>query len=362
VALRTRQWHAAFHELQTIIAQTVDAILTFDAQWQIVSVNPAGKALLSKAFGRSENSDWQGLSCASVFESAENFQNLDSQVAEGQLGNVPVEYTVSIFEAEALEGSLNVQVNGHAPHTAPRYIAVLRDIARRKEAERLRDDFVATLTHDLRTPLLATIQTLGFLMEGVMGPLTDQQTPVLSMMKDSHETLLSLVNTLLDVYRYESGKQRLIFDTVDLSALVKRVVDSLQSLADAKNQTITLHDMGELSHPVTVWADATELRRVLTNLLGNAIKFTPERGKIDVAIRLKQGQAHVKVQDNGPGIPPEDVATLFERFAQGTRLHRVSGSGLGLFLSQQIAKAHGGQILIESEIARGSIFTLVLPR
>jgi signal transduction histidine kinase len=355
VALRTRQWHAAFSELQTIITQTVDAIITLDAQWQIVTLNPSARTLLAQAFGRSELSDWQSASCAHAFESA-----VLGEVCEGQLGCVPVEYTVSMFEAESAP---DTAVNGASPYHQAKYIVVLRDIARRKEAERLRDDFVATLTHDLRTPLLATIQTLGFLTDGLMGPLSEKQMPVLAMMKDSHESLLSLVNTLLDVYRYESGKQRLIFDTVDVFALIKRVLDTLHSLAEAKSQNLTLSCASQESSSCwNVLADSSEIRRVLTNLIGNAIKFTPEKGQIKVHIATDKHRVLVSVMDNGPGIPPEDVSTLFERFAQGTRLHRVSGSGLGLFLSQQIAKAHGGQILIDSTVGSGSTFTLILPQ
>ncbi|MEB3244420.1 MAG: ATP-binding protein [Vampirovibrionales bacterium] len=385
VAMRTRQWHATFHELQTIVNQTADAIITLDARLNVLSVNPAAQQLLLRAYGPATKLDLAGMPAnpglpGGQGSKAPDFTGLPLGPAFGRflgevtssaipehafetlLGTLSIEASLSRTDDALLE-SLHSRTSAEkqTPDKTPSYIAIVRDISRRKEAERLRDDFVSTLTHDLRTPLLATIQTIGFMTQGVMGALNDEQQNVLAVMKDSHESLLKLVNTLLDVYRYESGKQRLILEPLAITPLAERVFNAIKPLAEAKFQTLAF-DPHANTLEAKVLGDSAELRRLMTNLLGNAIKFTPEGGQITMTVCVPEPDwLEVSVRDNGPGIPAEDLPNLFGRFVQGTRAHRNSGSGLGLFLSQQIAKAHGGLLGASSTLGEGSCFWLRLP-
>jgi two-component system, sensor histidine kinase and response regulator len=174
------------------------------------------------------------------------------------------------------------------------------------------------------------------------------------------------VNTLLEVYRYEAGRKTLNFAPVALADLAQDVIEELQPLALDKGLVIDLmHVPGERA---IVDGDRLELRRVLTNLIGNAIKFT-DHGAIKVQLSTKQvrsGHAkagakvvQIQVQDTGPGIAPEQQAILFESFVPGQ--HKRSGSGLGLHLSRCIMEVHSGTITVESEVGRGSIFTARMP-
>jgi signal transduction histidine kinase len=196
--------------------------------------------------------------------------------------------------------------------------------------------------------------------EGALGNLSDQMQEVIEIMARSNSNLLAMVNTLLEVYRFEAGRKTLAFQPVNLSQLLEEVSEELSSLAAQKELAVNL-DLGEDSGISKVMGDRLELHRLFTNLIGNAIKFT-DTGSVTIRITPATASDEyitVEVADTGPGIPPEEQATLFERFRQGS--HKSSGSGLGLYLSRRIVEAHQGTILMNSEVGKGSVFTVRLP-
>lgn len=239
-----------------------------------------------------------------------------------------------------------------------KFVGVIRDIRVQKEMERLRDDFVATLTHDLRTPLLAAIQTLKFFLDGSLGKLEDKQKMLLSTMQKSNEDLLGLVNALLEVYKYEAGKLNLCKTNFLLKDLVEQSFKELGALAKNKNIEFNLKFNPESD--LTINADRGEIRRVITNLCGNAINYTNLGGKVDIEVTEQQGDVIFSVSDNGNGIPQEDIPHLFKRFSQGTSKKRSTGTGLGLYLSRQIVEAHNGKIWLDSKVNKGSEFSFLL--
>lgn len=238
------------------------------------------------------------------------------------------------------------------------FVGVIRDIRAQKEMERLRDDFVATLTHDLRTPLLAAIQTLKFFLDGSLGKLEDKQKVLLSTMQKSNEDLLGLVNALLEVYKYEAGKLTLCKTNFLLKDLAIQCYKELAPLAEHKNIEFNL--IFNPQENLTINADRGEIRRVITNLCGNAINYTNLGGTIEFEIKEQEGDILFSVRDNGNGIPPEDIPNLFKRFSQGTSKKRSTGTGLGLYLSRQIVEAHDGKIWLESRVNKGSEFSFLL--
>ena len=239
-----------------------------------------------------------------------------------------------------------------------KFVGVIRDVSVKKETERLRDDFIATLTHDMRTPLLAAIQTLKFFLEGAIGELDEKQKVLLSTMLQSNEDLLGLVNALLEVYRFESGKLTLCKTVFNIKDLVNQCVEELKSLINNKHLKINLvFDMPENTE---IKADRAELKRVITNLCGNAVNYTNKGGEITVFTKSQSGDLIFSVADNGNGIPEEDIPNLFTRFSQGTSRKRSTGTGLGLYLSRQIIEAHNGKIWVESKVNKGSEFSFLL--
>jgi len=220
-----------------------------------------------------------------------------------------------------------------------------------------REDFVATLAHDLRTPLLAAIQTLQFFLDGSLGELTEKQHLLLETMLYSNQDMLGLVNALLEVYRYESGELVLCKDFFNLKDLICLCSQEIQSLLDKKNINL----IASYDEQLQIFADRQELRRVLANLLGNAVNYTESGGNISITVDSNQENVVISVKDTGTGIPAEDIPNLFNRFSQGTSKKRSVGTGLGLYLARQIVEAHNGKIWLESELGKGSRFNFSIP-
>ena len=238
-----------------------------------------------------------------------------------------------------------------------RFVGVIRDVSEQKKSDKLRDDFIATLTHDLRTPLLAAIQTLKFFLEGAVGELSDKQKVLLSTMQKSNEDLLGLVNALLEVYKYDAEKLILNKTEFNIYSLTKLVYDELLALAEKKHIAFSIECENK---DIIINADKSEIRRVICNLCGNAINYTPEEGKVVITIKSQDSDLIFSVSDNGCGIPQEDIPNMFQRFSQGTSKKRSAGTGLGLYLSRQIIESHGGKIWLESTLNKGSEFSFIL--
>jgi signal transduction histidine kinase len=265
------------------------------------------------------------------------------------------------------------------PVTVDELLARVRSLLRlkhsmdeRDEIARQREDFVSRLTHDLRTPLVAADRMLMLFQQGALGTLSPQMHEVITIMARSNINLLTMVNTLLEVYRFEAGRKSLAFQPVNLERLLEEVTGELAPLAQDKTLSLNL-DFTEESN--TVMGDRLELHRLFTNLIGNAIKFT-NSGSVTIRFTSQRqldkssqsqlsGKSNsveyisIEIADTGPGIPTEEQATIFERFRQGS--HKSSGSGLGLYLVRRIVEAHQGIILLNSELGKGSVFIVLLP-
>ena len=238
-----------------------------------------------------------------------------------------------------------------------RFVGVIRDVTEQKKSDKLRDDFIATLTHDLRTPLLAAIQTLTFFLDGALGKLDEKQKLLLSTMQKSNEDLLGLVNALLEVYKYDAEKLELAKTNFNIYSLTEQIYNELLPLAQKKNIEFKIETP---TKDLVINADRSEIRRVICNLCGNAINYTQEGGKVTIIIKNEGKDLIFSVADNGSGIPAEDIPNMFQRFSQGTSKKRSTGTGLGLYLSRQIIESHGGKIWLESTLNKGSEFSFLL--
>ena len=238
-----------------------------------------------------------------------------------------------------------------------RFVGVIRDVTEQKKSDKLRDDFIATLTHDLRTPLLAAIQTLTFFLDGALGELDEKQKLLLSTMQKSNEDLLGLVNALLEVYKYDADKLTLTKTNFNIYNLVEQVYNELLPLAQKKKIDFEINCNNK---KLEINADRSEIRRVVCNLCGNAINYTQESGKVVITLKCEAKDLIFSVSDNGSGIPQEDIPNMFQRFSQGTSKKRSTGTGLGLYLSRQIIESHGGKIWLESSLNKGSEFSFLL--
>ncbi len=229
-------------------------------------------------------------------------------------------------------------------------------------ANQAKDAFLASMSHELRTPLNAIIGFSEMLQDGIAGPVSEQQQDFLDEVLTSSRHLLRLISDLLDLARIESGKMELQPEPLDLAATVREVCASLRVLAERKRIGLAAEVDPSLGQAVL---DPLRLKQVLYNYLSNALKFTPDEGRVTVRVRA-EGERHfrLEVEDTGPGIAGEDLGRLFTDFQQlapgKARMH--AGAGLGLALTKRLVEAQGGHVGVESTLGKGSVFFAVLPR
>ena len=235
--------------------------------------------------------------------------------------------------------------------------ARVRSMLRLKETIDQRENFVSCLTHDLRTPLVAANRMLNLITQQAFGNVTGEQKEAIANIVSSNDNMLEMLNTLLETHHYELGQKTLSFMPVDLQQMIKEVVAELNPLAQEKQIELLITGTEELISDVK--GDRIELRRVITNLIGNAIKFT-DKGKVEINLNQSNTEVIVKVIDSGIGISPKDRVAVFQRYHQGN--HRRSGKGLGLYLCQQIINAHQGELEVESQEGVGTTFKFSLPK
>lgn len=224
-----------------------------------------------------------------------------------------------------------------------------------------REDFIATLTHDLKNPLIGANRVLELLAEQKLGNLNLEQINLLLHIKNSNWTLLTLIGNLLEVYRFEKDLATLYFEHTNLIGIVNACMKEIAPIANDRDIKIS-EEPDNLTEAI-VLADADSLRRVLRNLLDNALKYTPSGGEVRISLRAKEDRFLLKVSDTGPGISDEDRKHLFERFWRGRASRRhTPGTGLGLYLCQQIVNLHKGTITCTSPDNAGTAFLVELPK
>jgi GAF domain-containing protein len=226
-------------------------------------------------------------------------------------------------------------------------------------ASQHKSEFLANMSHELRTPLNAIIGFSEVLAEKMFGEVNDKQAEYLADILDSGRHLLALINDILDLSKIEAGRMELNLDDFDLPTAIDNTMTLLRERALRREITLERAIDGNLGK---VHADERKVKQVLLNLLSNALKFTPEGGRIDVRARMFDSSAEISVTDTGIGIAPEDQATVFEEFRQvGASSKKVEGTGLGLAISRKFIELHGGRIWVESEVGKGSRFAFTVP-
>jgi len=231
---------------------------------------------------------------------------------------------------------------------------------RAEAADRIKSAFLATMLHELRTPLNSIIGFTGILLQGIVGPLNDEQKKQLGMVRGSAQHLLSLINDVLDISKIEAGQLRMTDEPFDLREALEKTVASARPLAEKKGLALSCAVSDGIDR---ITADRRRVEQVLLNLISNAVKFT-ERGSVTVECRSDGDQVRISVTDTGIGIRPEDRETIFQAFRQvdsGVN-RRYEGTGLGLPISRRLVELMGGRIEIESEWGSGSTFSFSLPR
>ncbi|MGH9574213.1 MAG: response regulator [Candidatus Acidiferrales bacterium] len=227
-----------------------------------------------------------------------------------------------------------------------------------ERASKFKDQFLSTMSHELRTPLNAVLGFSDLLTDERYGTLNDKQRRYVNHIHAGGKHLLRLISDILDLSKIEAGRLQLAIESVLVNTSFAEVVDSMRPLADKKLQALVIH----ISTDLTIRADAVRFKQVLMNLIGNAIKFTPEGGRIELAAHRLGEVVRVEVRDSGPGISVEEQQSIFEAFFRSSQTDKtVEGTGLGLAITRRLVELHGGHLGLESQLGSGSCFYFTLP-
>ncbi|MBN2378276.1 PAS domain-containing protein [candidate division WOR-3 bacterium] len=338
---------------QAIIQSVPDGVIIIGEDLKVVAANPVA----AEALGFSP-AEAQGKHLLEVFNNEELFAHVKSILRTKKQKSGILESALSVDQGKEKK-HFRVSVT---PVKTDRgqilgVVILLQDITRLQELDRLKSEFVMAASHELRTPLTAIILSLGVLEENVSSKLGTKDKELLGASLSEAERLRSLVNDLLDLSRIESGKMEMRFEPVEVSSLARKAIAMLEGQAEEKG--IELRE--ELDENLLyVKADADKIIWVLTNLIGNALRYTDSGGHVLIQGKKLKDFVHVTVADDGVGIPEEYQSRIFDKFVQVDDGRKTGGTGLGLPLCREIVRAHGGTIWVKSTPGQGSSFTFTL--
>ena len=239
-----------------------------------------------------------------------------------------------------------------------RFVLIIKDITTEKEIETLKDDFVATLTHDLKVPIVAASNIIDLFLANKFGEISDKQKYALENMKSSNQGLLELVQILLETYKLREQGIKLVRSDIEINPFVEAIITEMQPIATENKIEIKYLPSDCVK---VVNADPMQLRRVIKNLISNAIDHSNTKKFIDIKIGKYQDGITISVIDYGQGISKDELKMIFNKYYSAAKKLRKVGGGLGLYLSQQIAVAHGGEIIATSEEGVRTEFCVKLP-
>ena len=237
-------------------------------------------------------------------------------------------------------------------------IFLYHDISREKEIDRMKSEFISVASHELRTPMTSIKGSIDLVLSGFAGQVTSETQELLEIAHKSCDRLIRLINDILDLAKIEAGQVKFKKVLLDLTDPVERAIRGVKPVADQAGVSIRLVRPDSLPQ---IEADKDRMEQVVTNLLGNAIKFSPENGEIVVELSLHDHWVQCAVIDRGCGIAPQDLEKVFGRFQQVGESTRKGGTGLGLAIAQGLVHEHNGKIWVESQVGQGSQFIFRVP-
>lgn len=326
--------------LAAVLQGAADAILLFDNENHLSMVNPAGQRLFT---------DFQ-MTLGKQLVQGKGYDGLIAVLQEMRQTSAPFLREISWPDKRVFSAACTPVKEGGC-------VVILHDVSHFKELEKVKDEFIATASHDLRNP----ITSIGGFSQLIRqaGPLNEMQLDFVQRIDSAATNMAELVENMMNLARMDL-KAESRREPVDIRALVWEITDEFSPQAESKKQQLSF---AETAAGRMVEADALQLRQAFRNLIGNAIKYTPEGGSIVVAVEESTDLVTVRIQDTGYGIPAEDLSHIFERFyrVRNNGHDQIEGNGLGLAIVKSIAEAHGGSVSVESEVGKGTRFAFNLP-
>ena len=354
----------AEEQMTTIVDCLGEGLIVVDTADQILYFNPAAKYLLNFDETSQFPNQFTELLRVTNLTVLENTQSQETRATveinlDKEGGNRILRVVSSQYASTGVTTN-SEDTSDETPNMAG-MIYVFDDITREHEIDKMKSDFVALVSHELRTPLTSIIGFISLILDGKAGSLNEVQKQSLTRAHRQSQRLATMINDLLDISRIEAGRIVMKLEPVNIAEIAEQRVEELKPQADEKTVKLDLNIESELPQPS---GDAEYLGQILTNLVGNAIKFTPENGEVDINISRKgyprdevlseniddEDGIHVEVIDTGPGIPEQDRETVFDKFRQLSNIQtrEQGGSGLGLSIAQGFVEAHKGKIWVDS--------------
>jgi NtrC-family two-component system sensor histidine kinase KinB len=339
---------------EAILASIEDGLVVFDTGLKVTGINPAACRLLN---GQAQ--EIRGKACPEILSPAPICELIRKTIASGvSPAGTEEERIVTLQTGPTPRHVLfSVTTIGGRDRDPSGIVLLLRDITRMKEVEHLKSEFVMAASHELYTPLTSLGMSIDLLLEQATGDFSPRNRELLQVAHEEIQRLRALVQDLLDLSKIESGKIALEFENVALAEVLGQIQTIFKGQLEMKSVRLTL-DLPEDLPPIR--ADANKVAWVLTNLVSNALRYVGETGHVSLQARRVADQVQVTVRDDGPGIPREDQARIFQKFVQ-VKGREAGGTGLGLAICKEIVRAHGGSIWVESGPGQGSAFTFTLP-
>ena len=343
-------------KIKTIINCMGDGVLVCDRESCIVLSNPAASRML-----KIPETSLLGKFLPQCGLHHELSKTIEESLQTKEMGYTSVSQELSIGES----GEIFLRA-----HTAPvrndlgetlGSVTVIQDISHLKELDKMKSEFIAMVAHELRAPIASVEQQLSVILNGMAGEVTAKQERLLSRAKERTNGLLTLIKDLLDLSKIEAGKMVQYKEPLLLQEVIQKVVDLMRAEAEAKKIDLQFSAPSEIP---LINADRNSMDGIFTNLISNAIKYTPEGGKIWITLNEEGGFVKAAVSDTGIGIKKEDLPRIFDKFyrVKTMETRQIVGTGLGLSIVKSIVEAHLGSISVESEEGGGTIFSVLLPK
>lgn len=332
-------------QLSSILTSMADAVITFNQDKTVLLSNPPAEKLLQYWVLKKTVPDGKPLP-AELLHMLDHVLHFEEEVEE-ELEIEGAYYAISfspLYSGETVRGA----------------VAVLHNMTEQHKLEKLREDFIANVSHELRTPI-AMLQGYSEALLDDVGTSEEERREMTKIIYEESQRMGRLVTDLLNLARLESGQMRLYKTVIQLNGVIERM--TLKFAQAAKEAGIDLQFETQIDDWTAVELDEDRIEQVMTNLIDNALRHTPEDGRVIVKAEKQGTFAKISVNDTGSGIPPEDMAFVFERFYKADKARTLGkgGTGLGLAIASNIVKAHGGLIDVESELGQGTSFYFLLP-
>ena len=356
-------------KLESMLHSMSEGVIALDIEQKVTLLNPAAKRILNLneiRLGRPLSESLDNKDIIGVLKNNSSKKDIITKEVSISSENEPK--IVRLYIAKVYDSL------GHDSG----FIILLSDITKEKEVDRMKSEFISTTSHELRTPLAAIKESVMLLLDGTTGEISKDQERFLNISKRNINRLADLINDLLDLSRIETGRMQLKKVSCDIVDVVNKAIEPLQFLAK-ENKLILVAEFEENLPEIS--CDPDRVTQILVNLVGNSIKFTPAGGRVTVAVMKDDGRRTkderrtrpsslvprpsliISVADTGIGIDKKDFNKLFSRFGQldSSLTRKIGGTGLGLSICKELVQMHGGEIWVESEAGKGSIFSFTLP-